>query len=129
MLKNAISWYVGALLWLYGAVLVAEPVDFPEAPELNSAVEFWKRVYVEESSDGGLLHDSVDLGVVYERFDFDDGKSLASRKKQINRARTKWEQGAETFRRRRRTLWYGGKAGCRAISNRIGGENPRVATI
>lgn len=47
----------------------ADPSDiFPLPNNLQPAVEFWKRVYAEVDTRGGLLHDSTDLSRVYEVF-------------------------------------------------------------
>ena len=41
---------------------------FPLPSELEPDVAFWVSIFAEVSSDEGVLHDSVDLGIVYERF-------------------------------------------------------------
>jgi membrane-bound lytic murein transglycosylase D len=46
--------------------LAARQPDFPKAPRLVPRVEFWKRIYSEVDTGGGLLHDSEDLSLVYE---------------------------------------------------------------
>jgi membrane-bound lytic murein transglycosylase D len=46
--------------------LAARQPDFPKSPRLVPRVEFWKRIYSEVDTGGGLLHDSEDLSVVYE---------------------------------------------------------------
>lgn len=49
----------------------AAPEDFPRPAELEPAVQFWKRIYAQVDTDGGLLHDRYDLSVVYEELSFD----------------------------------------------------------
>lgn len=44
----------------------AEPRDFPRPAQLEPDVAFWKRIYAEVGTDGGLIHDMRDLRVVYE---------------------------------------------------------------
>jgi membrane-bound lytic murein transglycosylase D len=46
--------------------VAARQPDFPKSPALVPRVEFWKRVYSEVDTGGGLLHDTDDLSVVYE---------------------------------------------------------------
>jgi membrane-bound lytic murein transglycosylase D len=46
--------------------LAARQPDFPKSPKLVPRVEFWKRIYSEVDTRGGLLHDSDDLSIVYE---------------------------------------------------------------
>ncbi len=46
--------------------LSARQPDFPKSAALVPRVEFWKRVYSEVDTGGGLLHDSEDLSLVYE---------------------------------------------------------------
>jgi membrane-bound lytic murein transglycosylase D len=46
--------------------LASRQPDFPKSPALVPRVEFWKRIYSEVDTGGGLLHDANDLAVVYE---------------------------------------------------------------
>src|SRR5262245_17473820 len=46
--------------------LASRQPDFPKSPALVPRVEFWKRIYSEVDTAGGLLHDAEELGVVYE---------------------------------------------------------------
>ena len=43
------------------------PDLFPQPPQLQSAVDFWVRVYTEVNTQSGFLHDSRNLSVIYER--------------------------------------------------------------
>jgi membrane-bound lytic murein transglycosylase D len=43
-----------------------EPDSFPLPDALSPAVDFWLRIFTEVDSASGLVHDSRDLGVVYE---------------------------------------------------------------
>ncbi|MBY0398720.1 transglycosylase SLT domain-containing protein, partial [Myxococcota bacterium] len=40
--------------------------DFPQPRALEPDVTFWKRIYSEVGTDGGLIHDTHDLSLVYE---------------------------------------------------------------
>jgi membrane-bound lytic murein transglycosylase D len=77
------------LLWLPLAVLPARAgaEDFPVPERLQPAVAFWKRVYLEASTDGGLLHDARRLSVVYEVLRFEPKAGQRARQRQIDRRR------------------------------------------
>ncbi|NIV76545.1 MAG: LysM peptidoglycan-binding domain-containing protein [Gammaproteobacteria bacterium] len=84
------------LLWLFVVLLLASPFRspqadelFPEPPLLRSAVTFWKRIYTEVDTDGGLLHDARHLGVVYESIGF-DSESRRARRRLINKRKAHW---------------------------------------
>jgi membrane-bound lytic murein transglycosylase D len=47
--------------------LSARQPDFPKSPALVPRVEFWKRIYSEVDTGGGLLHDSEELSRVYDQ--------------------------------------------------------------
>jgi membrane-bound lytic murein transglycosylase D len=61
---------------------VGPEAELPFPDTLRPAVAFWKRVYLEVTTHGGLLHDSRHLGVVYEvvRFEPKDGRRTRERK-------------------------------------------------
>ncbi len=44
----------------------AAPRDFPRPAALERDVAFWTRIYSEVGTDAGLIHDTHDLGIVYE---------------------------------------------------------------
>jgi len=52
-------------LWT-AAAASASDAAFPRPADLEPDVRFWTRVYTEVGTDGGLLHDTRDLGIVYE---------------------------------------------------------------
>ena len=52
------------LLLAFAFVAAAE--DFPRPAALEPDITFWKRIYSEVGTDGGLLHDTRDLSIVYE---------------------------------------------------------------
>jgi membrane-bound lytic murein transglycosylase D len=55
---------------------------FPIPATLVPRVEFWKRVYTEVGTDGGLIHDTEHLGVVYEVIRAPSSRALSSRSEQ-----------------------------------------------
>jgi membrane-bound lytic murein transglycosylase D len=64
--------------------------EFPLPDELRTAVAFWMRVYLEVTTQGGLLHDSRHLGVVYETLRFESNQSSRSRQKHVDKHRRQW---------------------------------------
>src|SRR5262245_23953175 len=61
------------LLSLVGTVLLATPLvssaqteALARPPELEPAVEFWRRVYTEVTTNEGFIHDDTRLDIVYE---------------------------------------------------------------
>jgi membrane-bound lytic murein transglycosylase D len=72
------------------AVGAERPDPFVHPPELEKDVRFWIRVYTEVTTDGGLLHDDWDLGLVYEVLRFDPGSSPAQRERRVAEAKTRY---------------------------------------
>lgn len=60
---------------------------FPRPPELEPDVAFWVAVFTEVDSDQGLLHDTRNLGVIYERIDIPARASRAERQRRIQARR------------------------------------------
>jgi len=65
----------------------AAPRDFPRPKDLERDVTFWKRVYSEVGTDAGLLHDSRNLGIVYEVIKIPTGLSNRSRERHTDKRR------------------------------------------
>ncbi len=63
-MKSIVSIVILGLLATF--VASAERSDFPQPRALEPDVTFWKRIYSEVGTDGGLIHDTHDLGIVYE---------------------------------------------------------------
>jgi membrane-bound lytic murein transglycosylase D len=81
----------GLLVALCGpasATVGADP--FVPAPELVRDVDFWKRIYAEVATSGGLLHDDRHLDVVYEVISFPQGLSSAARTRIVDDAKAKY---------------------------------------
>ena len=106
------------LLWgptasvLWGPTASAESDPFPLPTELEPQVEFWKRIYGDVDTQGGLLHDSRMMGVVYEKIRFRAGTSRRSRERQI-------EQTKKTYNEMLRTLASGKRTGLSADEQRV----------
>ena len=56
---------------------------FPQPPELQPDVDFWVDIFTRYTTNQGVLHDSRDLGVVYEHLDFAAGDGPRTRQRQI----------------------------------------------
>ena len=71
-----------------GAVRAEEPAGlFEHPPALERDIRFWIRVYTEVTTDGGLLHDDWNLGVVYEVIHFDPTDSPSQREHRVTAAK------------------------------------------
>jgi membrane-bound lytic murein transglycosylase D len=65
---------------------------FPRPAELEHDIAFWRRIYTQVSTDGGLIHDPVRLDVVYEQMEFPDDLSARERSKRIDAAKKKYSR-------------------------------------
>ena len=76
---------LAAALVLTALTAAAAPRDFPRPPALERDVAFWKRIYSEVGTDAGLLHDSRNLGIVYEITRLPAGLSPRARERQTEK--------------------------------------------
>lgn len=71
------------------SALVALPVEaagnelFPRPESLRPAIQFWTRVYAEEESQAGFVHDNRHLNIVYETLRFKSYSSPADQDQTI----------------------------------------------
>ncbi len=65
-------------------------VDFPVPESLRPAVAFWKRVYLEVTTDAGLLHDSRRLDLVYGVVHFAPEMSKRARDRKVRAEKKAW---------------------------------------
>ncbi len=83
---------VGLLLVLLAAVQAgADPSLFPRPAALEPRVVFWTRIYTEVDTSGGLIHDTGNLGVVYERISLPPGLSSRARERRIDAVRDRYK--------------------------------------
>jgi membrane-bound lytic murein transglycosylase D len=66
----------------------ADPFVHP--PALERDIRFWIRVYTEVTTDGGLLHDDWNLGLVYEVLRFDSASSPTQRERRVHEAKARY---------------------------------------
>ena len=72
------------------AVLASDA--FPRPAELEPDIAFWRRIYTEVGTDGGVIHDPVRLDVVYEVMKFPDDLSPRERSKRIDDTKKKYSR-------------------------------------
>jgi membrane-bound lytic murein transglycosylase D len=68
----------------------AETDHFVRPAELERDIAFWRRVYTEVTTEGGLLHDPEDLSIVYEILNFPSDIAPKTRSKRIDDAKKKY---------------------------------------
>ncbi len=73
--------------------------EFVRPAELEHDVAFWRRVYTEVSTQGGLIHDAERLDVVYEVIEFPANLSQRERSKRIEQAKKKYTRILERLAR------------------------------
>ncbi len=79
------------IVCLAASVAGAAPRDFPRPAELGPDIAFWTRIYSEVGTDAGLLHDSRDLRVVYERVQLPSGLSNRARERFTDKRKKKYK--------------------------------------
>ncbi|HEX7114530.1 MAG TPA: LysM peptidoglycan-binding domain-containing protein [Steroidobacter sp.] len=65
---------------------------FVRPAELEPDIAFWRRIYTEVTTDGGLLHDPDDLSIVYEVMEFPPNLSPRQRSARIEAAKKKYSR-------------------------------------
>jgi membrane-bound lytic murein transglycosylase D len=81
------------VLFLPAVPFVAMASDAFERPEeLEPAVTFWRRVYTEVSTSGGLIHDPVNLSVIYEVVELPANLGQRQRSKFIDDVKLKYSR-------------------------------------
>lgn len=73
-------------------VVAAESSHFVRPAELEPDIAFWRRVYTEVTTEGGLLHDPEDLSIVYEAVTFPSDIAPKQRSKRIDDAKKKYSR-------------------------------------
>jgi membrane-bound lytic murein transglycosylase D len=65
---------------------------FPRPADLEPDIGFWRRIYTEVGTDGGLIHDPVRLDVVYEKIQLPADISPKERSKRIEDIKRKYSR-------------------------------------
>ena len=71
---------------------VADESPFVRPAELEPDIAFWRKVYTQVTTEGGLLHDQDDLGVIYEVMKLPSDLSQKQRQKRIEEAKKKYSR-------------------------------------
>lgn len=81
------------LVVLFTGVPAAVASDaFAPPPALEPDIAFWRRIYTEVTTEGGVIHDPVALEVVYEVMKFPSDISSKERSKQIDNTKKKYSR-------------------------------------
>ena len=86
----AITLLIAASPLLAGVAPTGATATFAVPADLEPDVRFWVRVYTEVTTDGGLIHDSWYLGLVYEVLRFEPDQSLAQRERMVAAAKARY---------------------------------------
>ena len=81
----------------------ANPALFPRPAELEPDVRFWLRIYTEVGTDGGLVHDSRHLEVVYEKIRFPENASRRTRERLVERTKRRYRDALRSLGRGKRS--------------------------
>jgi membrane-bound lytic murein transglycosylase D len=93
-LRIALGWFLGIEL-LLACVSIAVAAEGTASPFVRPAglepdIAFWRRVYTEVTTNGGLIHDPEELSVVYEAVKFPEDLSPHQRAKKIDEIKDKY---------------------------------------
>jgi membrane-bound lytic murein transglycosylase D len=88
--KIRCSWVSLLVFWCVSATTASAQDVFVRPPELEPAIAFWRNIYTSVGTDGGVLHDPEDLGVVYEVLKFPANISTKERSNRIDAAKKKY---------------------------------------
>jgi len=78
------------LLIALGPIAQAASDAFPRPAELERDIAFWRRIYTEVTTAGGLLHDPERLDVVYEVVQFPADIAPRQRQKRVDELKKKY---------------------------------------
>ena len=79
-MHTTVALMIAVLLGVAAPAAAAGPV-FPKPPALAPRVDFWRRIYTEVDTGGGLLHDARNLEIVYETLSLPRGLSIRARER------------------------------------------------
>jgi len=87
MARKSRNLYVLLLLFGLAAFPAHAEETFPFPDELQPDVDFWVSIFTRYGTDEGVLHDSRNLGVVYERIAVPAGISRQERNRRVKKRR------------------------------------------
>ncbi|HSN72329.1 MAG TPA: hypothetical protein VLT59_12520, partial [Steroidobacteraceae bacterium] len=59
---------------------------------LEAEIGFWRRIYSEVTTSGGLIHDDRRLDIVYEEIDLPGDLATSTRRERIKAAKSRYER-------------------------------------
>lgn len=74
-----------------------DPALFPQPAELDRDVNFWLSIFTEYSTREGVLHDSRNLAVVYEKIALPENSSRRQRQQASDQRRQRYRQILQTL--------------------------------
>lgn len=81
---------IAVFIWALPQVASADKDHFAHPAELEPDIAFWRRIYTEVTTDGGLIHDAADLRVVYEVMELPSDLPPRQRSKRIEDTKKKY---------------------------------------
>jgi membrane-bound lytic murein transglycosylase D len=92
MLLRLVRLLLPAVLCLVAVTSTSQAASeaFARPAELEPDIAFWRRVYTEVTTDGGMIHDAARLDVVYEVLEFPDNLAPRQRSKIIDDTKLKY---------------------------------------
>lgn len=75
----------------------------PRPAELAEDIHFWVRIYSEVSTSGGLIHDSRNLGVIYDVVKIPSGLSRRAQERWTDKAKSKYRNILDTLSKGKRS--------------------------
>ncbi len=91
-MRTRVAIGIGLLLGVFLDATATADARFPRPDALHPRVHFWTRVFAEVGTDGGLIHDSVHLDVVYEVLRLPEGLSPRSREERVESAKKRYQE-------------------------------------
>jgi membrane-bound lytic murein transglycosylase D len=90
--KICCSWFPALMFICASAATASADEAFVRPVELEPDIAFWRHIYTEVSTDGGVLHDPEQLQVVYEVMKFPADISQRERSRRIDEAKKKYSR-------------------------------------
>jgi len=91
------------LVLLHAPRAWGETEPFPLPASIEDQVRFWTRIYSEVDTQGGLIHDSREMGIVYEKIQVRGGAHARSRDREIEKAKERYDAILRTLASGKRT--------------------------
>jgi membrane-bound lytic murein transglycosylase D len=90
--RHLVALLIAAFVLTLPQTALAASEHFAHPAELEPDIAFWRRIYTEVTTEGGLLHDAEDLRVVYEVMKLSEDLSPKQRSKRIEDTKKKYSR-------------------------------------